>query len=137
LNEEARKLPELEPQTAFFWTSGAEGVLRIQRCAACGRWQHPPQPRCFACYSTDVAPQPVSGRGVVKTFTANRQAWTAATAEPFVFAAIELEEQAELYVLSNISGPIDAVRSGMPVEVFFKRQEDIWIPLFALAEAQS
>ncbi|MBW8783686.1 MAG: OB-fold domain-containing protein [Novosphingobium sp.] len=132
--EVPRKLPELEPLTAFFWTSGADGVLRIQRCGACGRWQHPPQPRCHVCHSEDVAPAPVSGRGTVKTFTINRQAWTPALQEPFVFAAIELAEQPELYVLSNVSGPVEAVHSGMPVQVFFERREDVWLPLFS-AEA--
>ena len=38
----SRKLPLLEPLTEFFWTSGADGRLRIQGCGACGRLQHPP-----------------------------------------------------------------------------------------------
>lgn len=128
-----RKLPELEPVTAFFWTSGADGKLRIQRCGACGRWQHPPLPRCLSCHSDEVAPQPVSGRGTIKTFTVNAQMWTPAITEPFVFAAIELEEQAELYVLSNVDAPPEQVRSGLPVEVFFEQREDVWLPLFRLA----
>ena len=41
-----RKLPALEPDPAFFWTSGADGHLRILRCGYCGHWQHPPLPRC-------------------------------------------------------------------------------------------
>ncbi|MEO6091875.1 MAG: zinc ribbon domain-containing protein [Novosphingobium sp.] len=125
-----RKLPGLEPVTAFFWTSGADGRLRIQRCRACGRWQHPPLPRCLACHSDEVSPQPVSGRGRVKTFTVNTQIWTSAITEPFVFAAIELDEQAELYVLSNVEAPPEAVRGGLPVEVYFERREDVWLPLF-------
>jgi uncharacterized OB-fold protein len=49
----------------------------------------------------------------------------------FIFAAIELAEQAELYVLSNVLCAPDGVRSGMPVRVTFERQDDVWIPLFA------
>jgi uncharacterized protein len=131
-----RKLPELEPATAFFWTSGADGRLRIQRCGACGRWQHPPQPFCAACHSDDVAPQPVSGRGRVKTHTVNCQSWTPALSEPFVFAAIELLEQEELYVLSNVVAPPDRVHGGLAVEVFFEQHEDVWLPLFAPADAR-
>lgn len=123
-------LPLLTDESAFFWTAGAEGVLRIQRCSACGHWQHPPLPLCPRCHSTEVAPQPVSGHGRVKTFTVNHQPWQREMAVPFVFAAIELAEQPELYVLSNILGPIEEVCSGMPVEVCFQQQEDVWLPLF-------
>lgn len=53
-----RKLPLLEPGSAFYWTSGAEGTLRIQRCTACGTYQHPPFPRCAACGSEDSLTDP-------------------------------------------------------------------------------
>lgn len=124
-----RKLPVLDDETGFFWTSGADGRLRIQRCEGCGRWQHPPLPRCSACHEERVAPAPVSGRGVVKTFTVNHQPWLPGL-EPFVFAAIELEEQAELYVFSNVLAPVESVRIGMPVEVCFEQHDDVWLPLF-------
>lgn len=126
----ARKLPELEPETAFFWTSGEDGLLRIQRCGDCGQWQHPPWPRCRKCHSEAVAPQPVSGRGRVATYTVNVEPWIPGLEVPFVFAAVELEEQPELYVFTNILAPPEAVRRGMPVEVKFERQEDVWLPLF-------
>jgi uncharacterized OB-fold protein len=124
------KLPLLEPETAFFWTSGADGVLRIQRCTACGRWQHPPFPRCVACGSEAVAPQPVSGRGRVATYTVNCEKWYPSLEVPFVYAAIELAEQDELYVFSNVLAPVDSVHIGMPVSVEFERREDVWLPMF-------
>ena len=130
-----RKLPKLTPDSAFFWTGGVEGRLLIQRCTRCRRYQHPPQILCAACHSDDLAPEPVSARGRVKTYTVNHQAWLPGMTEPFVFAAIELEEQAELYVFSNITAPPEAVTSGMPVEVVFEQQEDVWLPLFRPAEA--
>lgn len=125
-----RQLPALEPETAFFWTAGAEGRLKISRCQACGRYQHPPLPRCPAC-GGEAAPEAVSGRGRVATFTVNEQAWIPGLAVPFVFAAVELAEQAELYVFSNIVGcPPEAVRTGLPVEVTFEAHGDIHLPLF-------
>lgn len=129
-----RILPALEEESAFFWESGRDGVLRIQRCQSCSRWQHPPLPLCPSCHSDQVAPQPVSGRGTIKTFTINHQPWLPGMSVPFAFAAIELEEQPELYVLSNVLGPVEEVRSGMPVEVHFLQQEGVWIPLFQLLE---
>lgn len=125
-----RVLPVLEDESAFFWLSGQDGVLRIQRCQSCDRWQHPPLPLCPACHSDTLVAQPVSGRGRVTTFTVNHQPWKPGMAVPFVFAAIELEEQPELYVLSNVIGADDSLCSGMAVEVCFEQQEDVWLPLF-------
>jgi uncharacterized protein len=135
LNEAARKLPLIEPETAFFWQSGADGVLRIQRCGDCGHWQHPPWPRCTACHGENVAPQPVSGRGRVISFTVNHEPWLPGLAVPFLFAVIELEEQGGLYVFSNLLMPVDQARIGMAVEVRFERHEDVWLPMFAPEES--
>lgn len=125
-----RKLPQLTPETEFFWTSGADGKLRIQRCSACRHWQHPPFPRCTVCGSEDVAPQVVSGRGTVATYTINFEPWYPGLAVPFAFAAIELDEQPQLYVFSNVDAPIGEARIGMPVSVYFERDDDVWLPLF-------
>ncbi len=126
-----RQLPELTPETAFFWQAGAEGRLLISRCADCGRYQHPPLPRCCACHSEAVRPEPVSGKGRVATFTVNHQAWAPGLEAPFAFAAVELEEQAELYVLTNIIGCAgEEVRTGLPVEVVFEPAGDVHLPLF-------
>ena len=130
-----RKLPALDPETAFFWTGGAGGRLLIQRCGACGRWQHPPLPRCPRCHGEAVAPEPVSGRGAVRTYTVNRQAWLPGLDQPFVFAAVELVEQAGLYLFSNVLAPPETVRAGMAVSVCFEQHDDVWLPLFKPADA--
>ena len=131
----ARKLPELEPDTAFFWTSGEDGRLRIQRCRDCGHYQHPPLPRCPKCHGEAVAPEAVSGEARVATYTINYEPWLPGLPVPFVFAAVELAEQAQLYVFTNILAPIHAVRIGQPVKVSFERHEDVWLPMFAPMEA--
>jgi hypothetical protein len=107
--------------------------MEILRCRDCRRYLHPPLPRCPAC-GGGVAPEPVSGRARVASFTVNHQPWRPGLAVPYVFAAVELVEQAELYVLTNIVGcPPDAVTIGMPVAVRFERQDDVYLPLFAPA----
>lgn len=132
-----RKLPALNADTAPFWRGGAQGVLNIHRCAACERWFHPPSPICPHCNSFEVAPQPVSGRGLVETYTVNHQPWTAELDAPFVVAIIELTEQPGLRLLSNVIGcDPGAVRIGMPVQVAFEQHEDVWLPLFT-PEARS
>jgi uncharacterized OB-fold protein len=125
--EASRKLPALTPETEAFWTGGKDGQLLIQQCSTCGRYQ---QPLCPACRTETMAPTPVSGRGKVKTFTVNHQQWLPDQDPTFVFAAVELPEQAELYVFSNVLASPEAVHAGLPVQVCFERQDDVWLPLF-------
>lgn len=136
MTEPARKLPLLDAASGFFWTSGADGHLRIQRCTDCGHYQHPPLPRCPQCHGEAVLPQIVSGWGRVATFTVNQQAWLPGMA-PFVFAAIELAEQAQLYVFSNVLGDPAAVRSGMAVHVCFEQHDDVYLPLFRAEDTRA
>lgn len=129
-----RKLPLVTPETEPFWTGGKDDQLLIRRCTSCGLWHHPPMPICPACRTETAVPTAVSGRGRVKTFTVNCQQWLPGLEEPYIFAAIELDEQPELYVFSNVLAPPETVRSGMAVEVVFERHEDVWLPLFRPAE---
>jgi len=126
-----RMLPALTPLNEFFWTSGADGRLRVQRCRACGRFGHPPAPVCRSCFSSDLEATPVSGRGRVYTFTVNRQAWSERLTDPYVIAIVELAEQPGLRLLTDIVGcaPAD-VHVGMPVEVVFEHDDDVYLPLF-------
>ena len=78
-----------------------------------------------------VEPRAVSGRGRVAAFTINLKQWAPRMEVPFVYAAVELEEQAELYVMTNITGcAVDDVYARMPVTVRFEAHEDVWLPMF-------
>jgi uncharacterized OB-fold protein len=55
---------------------------------------------------------------------------------PYVIALVELEEQADLRIATNIVGcEPDSVHIGLPVDVRFERQEvdgeGVFFPLFA------
>lgn len=127
----SRILPGLEGSTRAFWTGGAAGQLLISHCSACKTFMHPPMTRCSACGSQRVKPKAVSGRGRVASFSINHQAWVPGLAVPYVFAAVELAEQAELYVLTNIvNAPVGEVEIGMPVEVTFEAHGDVHLPMF-------
>ncbi|HXA28417.1 MAG TPA: Zn-ribbon domain-containing OB-fold protein [Candidatus Angelobacter sp.] len=126
-----RPLPELDLWNRAFWTGGAEGRLMIARCASCGYWLHPPGPVCPECLSREVGAQEVSGRGTVNTFTVNHQPWHPAFATPYVIALVELDEQPQLRLVTNLVDCDPAqLRIGMPVEVCFEQVEDVFIPLF-------
>ena len=126
-----RTLPGLDRQNRAYWTGGADGRLMISRCNACKTFIHPPMPRCPACGDRQVEAQAVSGRGRVASYSVNHQAWLPGLAVPYVFAAVELEEQAQLYVFTNIvNTPAESVEIGLPVEVVFEQHEDVHLPMF-------
>lgn len=126
-----RKLPALNADNRAFWQGGKQGELLIHRCAACSRYFHPPAPLCAHCASFEVAPEAVSGKGKVLSYTINHQAWTPDLVEPYVVAIIELVEQPGLQFVSNVVGlPVTDVHIDMPVRVSFLNVEDVWLPLF-------
>src|ERR1019366_4675146 len=97
-----RTAPPLTARTGEYWRSGADGVLRIARCQSCGRYLHPPQPACPRCHGREIRFEPVSGRGVVYSWTINRYQWTPGMPPPYVLAEVELVEQEGLRILTNI-----------------------------------
>lgn len=126
-----RTLPLLTELNRPFWTGGADGLLLILRCKACGYWQHPPQPRCRRCLSDDLGPEPVSGEGVIESFTLNMKSWGEGLEIPYAIAIVGLDEQAGLRMTTNIVG-VDphAVAIDMRVRVVFEQDDDVWLPLF-------
>jgi hypothetical protein len=126
-----RTTPLIDDLTRRFWTSGADGVLTVSQCSDCAHRIHPPAPRCRNCRSNRVEAQPVSGRGIVYSFTINHHRWSESVTEPYVVAIVELDDQAGLRLTTNIIGCApDAVRVGMRVVVDFVAQEDACIPVF-------
>jgi uncharacterized protein len=129
-----RTLPALTPDNRFFWTGGAIGQLSILRCADCKHWLHPPGSRCPECLGTRLEPQPVSGVGVVETFTVNHQPWSPGLAVPYVIAIVSLVDCPQVRLTTNIVGVApEAVRIGMSVRCTFEQHEDVWLPFFVAA----
>ena len=130
-----RILPRLGDSNRHFWQSGERGELSFLRCQACGTYVHPPQPICPVDFGKDLRPEAVSGRGTVVTFTINHQQWIPGMSVPYVIALVEIEEQPDVRLQTNIVGcEPDEVRVGMAVEAVFEhhsdQQGDVWIPLF-------
>jgi len=103
----------------------------IARCQACGFHIHPPSPLCPECLSFDVKAEPVSGRARLASFTVNYQAWSPGMKTPYIVGLVELVEQANLRITTNIvDTPLDHVTIGMPLWVKFLERADVWLPLF-------
>jgi uncharacterized OB-fold protein len=126
-----RVLPRLDAENRFFWTGGADGVLRLLRCQACATFIHPPRPVCRKCLSENVAPEPVPGTGTVDTFTINYQEWRPGLETPYVIARVALDGAPGVYLTTNIIGcPVDAVDIGDRVRARFEQHGEIYLPLF-------
>ena len=127
-----RPLPELTPANEWFWKSGADGRLRIQRCADCRAFVHPPVPICPSCRSRAWEAAPVSGRATIVGFTINHQRWIPGFDPPYVIANVALAEDASVHLTTNVVGCDPAeVHVGQEVAVRFEHHEDVWLPLFA------
>jgi uncharacterized OB-fold protein len=125
-----RLLPRLSDDNSFFWTSGADGVLRFLRCEDCHFYIHPPGPVCPRCLSRNLAPHAVSGRGKVETFSLNVQQWIPGS-DPYLIAWVSIDEQPDVRLTTNLVGTEpDQVFVGMEVEVEFEHLDDVYIPLF-------
>ena len=126
-----RVLPRVTTDNEHFWTGGSQGELRFLRCRACGYYIHPPAPVCPRCLSRDVAPEAVSGRARVATLTVNHQPWYPGLDPPYVIAIVEIEEQTDVRLMTNIVNcEVDRVEIGMAVTVTFEQHDEVWIPLF-------
>lgn len=133
-----RPLPELTDQNGFFWHSGADGQLRFLGCSGCGFLVHPPGPVCPRCLTRTLAPVAVSGRATVAAFTINARSWIPGFVDPpYVVAVVELDEQPDVRLTTQIVNCAEDVRIGMPVRVTFEAHEDVYVPLFEPASLET
>lgn len=78
----------------------------------------------------------MSGRGKIYAYTVARQAFDSAFIDdiPYVLALVELEEQANLRILTNIVGAqLDEVASDVAVEVTFEDRKEYKLPQFRIS----
>jgi uncharacterized protein len=130
-------VPSPSELTENFWDGARQHMLVIQRCNSCGKFQHPPEPVCHNCLSFDLGNAPVSGRATLYSYEIATQAFHPYFEDkiPFVIAVVELVEQPNLKLITNIvEAPPDALRVGMQVEVCYGSLTDeftlpVWRPV--------
>jgi uncharacterized protein len=133
-----RPLPVPDERSAPYWQAAAEHVLTVARCARCGFLSHPPDVVCPHCGSTDpgFAFEPVSGRGIVRSWTVVRQSFLPGFADdlPFVLVDVELADQPELRVIGRLlDGPAAPLALGAPVRAAFEDvAPGVAVPAFTL-----
>ncbi|MHA7651882.1 thiolase C-terminal domain-containing protein [Mycobacterium sp. ML4] len=126
-----RPLPQLTDENEFFWTSGADGVLRFRECRTCESLIHPPAPVCRYCRGRDIGVRDVCGKATLAGFTVNHRFSVPGMPAPYVIAQVAVVEDPRVRLTTNIidSDPGE-LRLGQTVEVVFEHIEDVWLPLF-------
>jgi uncharacterized OB-fold protein len=128
----SRPLPELTELNRPFWTSGADGVLRMHRCTGCGRLVHPPALRCPYDHGVPEYVE-LSGRGRVEAWTRNDHPWFPGFTPPYIVVFVNPIEDPRVRLLTNLVN-VDAgdVTTSMNVRVTFYRADDgeVFLPLF-------
>jgi uncharacterized protein len=92
-------------EAAFFAHCDARD-LRIQRCAACGRFRHPPGPACPDCRSMEAEWAAVPGSGTLFSYTVAHHAVHPGLkdAVPYTIALVHLDGAGDVRLVSNLIG---------------------------------
>ncbi|MEE4298534.1 MAG: OB-fold domain-containing protein [Pseudomonadales bacterium] len=113
-------LPVPTPTSRPFWDGLAEGVVRLQRCTACGGWVFYPRSRCSHCLADALEWHAVSGAATLYSWTVCERApapqfasWT-----PYVLAVVELAEGVRMTTLLE-TDDAGALRAGMDLRPVF------------------
>jgi uncharacterized OB-fold protein len=111
-----RLLPSPIGPNAEFYAYCARGELRLQRCASCKAWRHPPRHRCAACGSLESTWERVSGRGRVFSWTVTHRAVDPAFEPPYAIVVVETDEGPRL--VGNTRGiELTDLRVDLPVVI--------------------
>ena len=133
-----RPIPVPNEWTKPFWDAAKRGVLALQRCQICKHFQHPPYATCVSCMATDLAFEPVSGKGAIYAYTIMYHAGDKrfASAIPYASIIVELDDAPGALMAGNLlDAPYTEAKVGRRVEVTFEPlNDDITLPQFRLAK---
>ena len=128
-----RLIPPRTELTQPYWDATQRGELVIQQCQECTHRLFPPGAHCPKCGSSKLAWEPVSGKGVIYTYTIAHRPPHPVFAEqcPLAIAVVELEEGPRM--ITNVVGcDASEVEIGMAVQVTFETidDSDVILPVF-------
>ena len=133
MSKYAGPVPVPTPESRPFWAAARRHVLELPFCKACGKAHYYPRAVCPHCLSLDLEWRPVSGKGVLHTFTVvHRGQKDFPLGTPYIMAVVELAEGPRMMTnLVGLAPDAAALRIGLPVEVVFQDvSEDIALPHF-------
>jgi hypothetical protein len=112
--------------TERFWSAAARHRLELQRCADCGRINHPPQALCGHCGSSGLRFAEVDGAGVVYSWTSALRRPGAATTvvapetDTETILVVALGGDPDALLCAHVDGRPAWVEIGAPVTVTFR-----------------
>ena len=118
--ETSKPAPHPSPLTQPYWEGAAQGVLRIQHCADCGKARHYPRYICDACHSFETVWKESGGRGTVHSWTVAHHAFHPGFAGelPYTLVVVDLEDGVR--ALGRYAEPSgEGLRLGLPVRLGF------------------
>jgi uncharacterized OB-fold protein len=126
----------MSDQNRPFWEGLRAREFRVPRCSDCGDYNWIPYPACRSCLSERQEWIPVSGDGIVWSFSVVHRGPGAFNDDvPYVVVLAKLaEEPRSIIVTGNLVGIVPArVKIGMPIKVVYEDipEEDITVYRFA------
>ena len=117
---------------ARFWSALRAGELRIQCCATCGGFRHPPRPVCAQCGASGSDWRAVAGTGEVWSFTIVHPPTLPAFADRTPYGAVVVRLDEGVFLVSNVVDcPVDELAVGLRVELEIATvDDDLQLPLF-------
>ncbi|MBL8347595.1 MAG: OB-fold domain-containing protein [Rubrivivax sp.] len=120
-----------ERVNAPYWQGLTQGVLRVQRCAACGTWQFGGEWLCHHCHAFDPPWVEVAPRGRIFSWERVWHPVHPALKErgPYLAVLVELPEAGGLRMLGNLLGDaMQEVTIGAEVEGVFEHHAAAEVP---------
>ena len=131
----------VDHDNAAFFRGRLDRQLRLNRCADCGTWHHPPKPICPQCWSSNIDAVAVGGTGTIFLTVFLHQGPPAEGvdyATPYPVVTVELDEQPGLRFTSTVIGaPNDAIGIGERVTLDWIERGDVPLPVFRLANGRN
>jgi uncharacterized OB-fold protein len=131
-----RPRPEPDERSAPYWEAAARHVLAIARCSRCESFTMPPDEVCPSCGSTepDFTFVPITGTGVVRSWTVVRQSFLPGFEVPFVLVDVELDDAPDVRLIGRLLDGADApIHLDDRVRVAFEDlAPDLSVPAFEL-----
>jgi uncharacterized OB-fold protein len=115
-------IPGDHPMHQFYWDAVKAGHLELLRCQRCRHFIHYPRPICRWCRSTELAPEEISGRGTLYSYTVLMQAGHPYFVDkvPYIIGVLEIDEEPGVRLPGGIDAVEEELRCGIPLETVFK-----------------
>ena len=124
----------IDPINAEFWQSLQDGLLRMQRCTACGQVRHLPRSLGASGRPNKYDRAPVSTMGSLLSWTVTDQIFHPAFEVPFSVAVVEFPGGVRM-VSHLLDAKVEDLKLGASVKVEFKTVgEDFQTPVFRLSD---